>query len=91
MANVDLGGKTVLYMLDAIICAPSEGASITRENSRWQQAPFNVHYTASVFVSQDPVAIDSVGADFNGSVLAGRKQNMVCNLSPGIGATTRPA
>ena len=64
MANADLGGKTVLYMLDAIICAPSEGASITGENSRWQQAPFNGYYTASVFVSQDPVAIDSVGADF---------------------------
>ncbi|MDE6259827.1 MAG: DUF362 domain-containing protein [Oscillospiraceae bacterium] len=64
MANTDLGGKTVLYMLDAIICAPSEGASITGDNSRWQQAPFNGHYTASVFVSQDPVAIDSVGADF---------------------------
>ncbi len=64
MANADLGGKTVLYMLDAIICAPSEGASITADNSKWQQAPFNGHYTASVFVSQDPVAIDSVGADF---------------------------
>ena len=64
MANADLGGKTVLYMLDAIICAPSEGASITGDNSRWQQAPFNGHYAASVFMSQDPVAIDSVGADF---------------------------
>lgn len=64
MADADLGAKTVLYMLDAIICAPSEGADITGENSRWQQAPFNGHYTASVFVSQDPVAIDSVGADF---------------------------
>lgn len=64
MANEQLGGKTVLYMLDALICAPSEGASITGDNSRWQQAPFNGNYTASVFVSQDPVAIDSVGADF---------------------------
>lgn len=64
MANADLGGKTVLYMLDALICAPSEGASITAENARWQQAPFNGDYTASVFISQDPVAIDSVGADF---------------------------
>lgn len=64
MANADLGGKTVLYMLDALICAPSEGASITADNSRWQQAPFNGDYTSSVFVSQDPVAIDSVGADF---------------------------
>lgn len=64
MANADLSGKTVLYMLDALICAPSEGASITAENSKWQQTPFNGDYTSSIFVSQDPVAIDSVGADF---------------------------
>lgn len=64
MANTGLGGKTVLYMLDALICAPSEGASITASNSKWQQAPFNGDYTSSIFVSQDPVAIDSVGADF---------------------------
>ncbi len=64
MANEYLGGRTMLYMLDAIICAPSEGASVTGENSWWQQAPFNGDYTSSIFVSQDPVAIDSVGADF---------------------------
>lgn len=64
MANSELGGKTVLYMLDAIICAPSEGASITADNSKWQQPPFNNDYTSSLFMSQDPVAIDSVGADF---------------------------
>lgn len=64
MANAALGGKTVLYMLDALICAPSEGSSVTRRNSKWQQPPFNGNYTASIFVSQDPVAIDSVGADF---------------------------
>ncbi len=62
--DANLGGKTVLYMLDAFICAPSEGASITAENSKWQQTPFNGDYTSSIFVSQDPVAIDSVGADF---------------------------
>lgn len=64
MANEKLGGKTVLYLLDALLCAPSEGASITGDNARWQQSPFNGDYTASVFLSQDPVAIDSVGADF---------------------------
>lgn len=64
MANANLGGKTVLYMLDAVICAPSEGASVTAENSKWQQAPFHGDYTSSIFLSQDPVAIDSVGADF---------------------------
>lgn len=45
-------------------CAPSEGASITAENSKWQQTPFNGDYASSIFISQDPVAIDSVGADF---------------------------
>lgn len=64
MANYELGNKTVLYMLDALICAPSEGDDITGANARWMQSPFNGHYTSSVFVSQDPVAIDSVGADF---------------------------
>lgn len=64
MANYQLGEKTVLYMMDALICATSEGASITADNSRWQQTPFNGDYTSSIFISQDPVAIDSVGADF---------------------------
>ena len=64
MANAQLGGKTVLYMLDAILCAPTEGASVTGDNARWQQQPFDGYYTASVLISQDPVAIDSVGADF---------------------------
>lgn len=59
-----MGGKTVLYMLDAIICALSEGAYITGDNSRRQQAKFRGHYTTSVFASQDPVDIDSVGADY---------------------------
>ena len=64
MGNYQLGEKTMLYMLDAVICAPSEGSSVTEENARWQQSPFNGGYTSSLFFSQDPVAIDSVGADF---------------------------
>ncbi len=64
MANGQLVGKTVLYMLDALVCATSEGSSVTEETARWRQAPFDGNYTSSVFVSQDPVAIDSVGADF---------------------------
>lgn len=63
-ANAQLGGKTVLCLLDALICAPSEGEDITGENARWRQSPFDGDYTSSLFASQDPVAIDSVGADF---------------------------
>lgn len=64
MANHQLGEKTMLYMLDAIIVAPGESIPITSENSRWKQSPFNNDYTSSIFFSQDPVALDSVGADF---------------------------
>lgn len=41
-ANKELGGKTLLYMLDAIICAPSEGSSITKTNSTWRSEPFDM-------------------------------------------------
>lgn len=64
MVHDQYGDKTVLYMLDAIICAVSEGSSMTGNNTKWQQNPFNNDYTSSIFVSQDPIAIDSVGADF---------------------------
>lgn len=64
MANHQLGEKTMLYLLDAIISAPGESVPITGENARWQQSPFDGDYTSSVFFSQDPVALDSVGADF---------------------------
>ena len=40
MANYELGNKTVLYMLDAHICAPSEGDDITGSNAKWKQSPF---------------------------------------------------
>ena len=49
-ANYELGGKTMLYMLDGIICAPGESVPITGENSRWQQEPFLGDYTSSVFL-----------------------------------------
>ncbi len=62
-ANKEYGGKTLLYMLDAIICATSEGSLITKNNSTWVSEPFDNYYAASLFVSQDPIAIDSVGAD----------------------------
>lgn len=64
MANRHLGGKTILWMLDALITAPNETGNIYPYNSVWQMPPFNGHFASSLFFSQDPVAIDSVGADF---------------------------
>ncbi len=83
-ANEMLGGKTVLYLLDALICAPSEGASITEETARWRQMPFDGNYTSSIFVSQDPVAIDSVGADFLINEPAVTENNGVLKGNPNV-------
>jgi hypothetical protein len=60
IGHKDLGGKVVLYLFDALW-------SSTDYNGppwKWRLAPFDNHYPASVFASQDPVAIESVGFDF---------------------------
>ena len=64
LANARLGGKTVLWMLDGLIPASSEGAHVTPDAARWEGAPFDGGFAASLLLSQDPVALDSVGADF---------------------------
>jgi len=61
MGHKDLGGKTVLYMVDALYAAPRQQEV---GPVRWNSAPFNEHWTASIFVSQDPVALESVALDF---------------------------
>ena len=53
-----LGGKTLLYMVDALYAARNQGAEVIRFTS------FGDDWTSSLFVSQDPVAIDSVALDF---------------------------
>ena len=64
MAHAHLGGKTVLYLLDGLLTATGESVALTEAAARWSMPPFNGGFSASLFASQDPVAIDSVGADF---------------------------
>ena len=64
MANRYLGGKTMLCILDALLTAPSEMGAMEPEETLWEQPPFLGRTSSSLFFSQDPVAIDSVGADF---------------------------
>lgn len=64
MGHAHLGGKTVLYLLDALLCPSENTVAMTPENCTWEQEPFNGAFTQSVIASQDPVAIDSVAADF---------------------------
>jgi len=60
VGHKDLGGKTILHLIDALYAAPHQ--SVLPE--KWQSSPFDNHWTASVFASQDPVAIESVAVDF---------------------------
>ena len=53
-----LGGKTLLYMIDAVYGARNQSAEVM------PFASFGNKWTSSIFVSQDPVAIDSVALDF---------------------------
>lgn len=59
MGHPHVGGKTLLYMLDGLY----GGYYWQGTPYRFQMAPFNNDWPSSIMVSQDPVAIDSVGLD----------------------------
>jgi len=61
MGHKHLGGKTVLYLIDGLYAGKHAKERAPR---KWNSSPFNGDWTSSLFVSQDPVAIDSVGFDF---------------------------
>ena len=58
MGHDQLGGKNILYMSDSLYTAEHSELNVVRFVS------FGDQWTASIFMSQDPVAIDSVGLDF---------------------------
>jgi hypothetical protein len=57
MGHRQLGGKTVLYMLDGLYTAEHNEGNVFRF------ASFGDDWASSLLMSQDPVAIDSVGLD----------------------------
>ncbi|MGA2267213.1 MAG: DUF362 domain-containing protein [Bryobacteraceae bacterium] len=57
MGHRHLGGKTMLYVLDGLYTAEHN------EGSVFKWASFGDHWASSMLMSQDPVAIDSVGVD----------------------------
>jgi hypothetical protein len=59
LAHPDFGGKGLLYMLDGLWSATDANTWPVK----WNIPPFNNDYPKSLVVSQDPVAIDSVGLD----------------------------
>ena len=60
MGHRELGVKTLLYMVDRLFA----GWNWSSDRVKWNVPPFNGDWPSSVFVSQDPVAIDSVCHDF---------------------------
>jgi hypothetical protein len=60
MGHEQLGGKTLLYLMDGIWAGRNWDGIV----EKWQMAPFNNDYPNSLFLSQDPVALESVGFDF---------------------------
>jgi hypothetical protein len=61
MGHKHLGGKTLLYVIDGLYAGKH---AKERSPRKWNSSPFNGDWSSSLFVSQDPVAIDSVGFDF---------------------------
>jgi len=61
MGHKHLGGKTLLYVIDGLYAGKHAKERAPR---KWNSSPFNGDWSSSIFVSQDPVAIDSVGFDF---------------------------
>jgi len=61
MGHKHLGGKTLLYLIDGLYAGKHAKERAPR---KWNSAPFNGDWSSSLFASQDPVAIDSVGFDF---------------------------
>lgn len=58
-----IGGKTVLYLVDALYATKHNEFRLD-PTCKWESAPFNGRWTASLLASQDGVAIDSVALDF---------------------------
>jgi uncharacterized protein (DUF362 family) len=61
LGHKDLGQKTILFIVDGLYGSQNADGP---PQLKWKMAPFNDAWPSSIFMSLDPVAIDSVGFDF---------------------------
>ncbi len=61
LGHKDLGGKTVLFLIDGLYGSQNADGP---PQLKWKMPPFNNEWPSSIFMSMDPVAIDSVGFNF---------------------------
>jgi len=64
MGHDQVGGKTFLCLIDGLYAGKHALSYPNNLPRKWQMEPFNDDWPSSLFVSQDQVAIDSVGFDF---------------------------
>ncbi len=65
LSNRDCGGKTFLYLCDALAATVHQGATLTLDE-RWYtfSKDGKPGWPNTILVSQDPIALDSVGLDY---------------------------
>jgi Domain of unknown function (DUF362) len=61
LGHKDMGEKTVLFLMDALY---ANDLVDDPPHLKWKMAPFDGEWPASLFASQDAVALDSVSLDF---------------------------
>lgn len=64
MGHDQVGGKTFLCLIDGLYAGKHALSYPNNLPRKWQMEPFNNDWPSSLFVSQNQVAIDSVGFDF---------------------------
>ncbi len=60
MGHEKLGGNTLLFVVDGLYPGPDAND----KPDKWQMEPFSGNWASSIFVSQDPVALEAVCFDF---------------------------
>lgn len=60
IGHKDLGGKTLLYLIDGTYGSRDVNG---KPAPKWQKAPFNNDWACSIIASQDPLAVDAVAMD----------------------------
>jgi hypothetical protein len=63
MGHKDLGEKTLLFINDSLYVSKDQISNVD-STCKWTSAPFNNDWPSSILISQDGVAMDSVGYDF---------------------------
>ena len=61
LGHAHTGGKALLYLVDGLYSGVHVGELLPR---KWDFPPFNGDWTSCIFVSQDPLSLDSVCFDF---------------------------